>query len=95
MPTYPKSQRWHTVQGAGARSVPSLVASATAITDKCVPWACSRERKPVECHNKPACCSKAGLLETQRKPSQPVSPICPAPSASLWDKPFHTLKKLN
>lgn len=33
MPTYPRSQRWHTVQGAGARSVPSLVASATTITD--------------------------------------------------------------
>lgn len=75
-------------------SVASLVASATAIRDKCVPWACTRDRKPVECHSNPSYCSKAGLLKTQKKPSQRTSPICPPPSASLRDMPFHTLAKI-
>lgn len=67
---------------------------ATAIRDKCVPCTHTRERKPVECHSKPTCCSKAGLLQTQRKTSQSASPICPPPLASLWDMPFHTLTKI-
>lgn len=60
------------------------------------PYARTRERKPVGCHNlcKPKCCSKAGLLMTHRKTFQCASPTRPPPSASLWDMPFHILPKI-
>lgn len=94
MPTYPQEpERAHktrcscTVLWPGWRRVPQP-------SEKHVPCTCSRKRKPVECHSKPAGCSKAGLLKTQRKTSQCASPICPPPSASLWDMPFHTLTKI-